>query len=171
MPIIQSLAQAKDTYSRSDMPTDRDSIALSEEARSLLTEMASVQTIPEYFPDLVCVCDPGATLIYANPSFSQTPGYAPQELTGSRLTELVHQEDRAKLMAAMEKLLRNDAAHVPEAFGYRAKHRDGSWRHISGQGCNLLPDRMVGAVLLTGRDATAEQQQLQRLGPEKKKLS
>lgn len=127
------------------------------------------QAIVENCPDAVCLCEPDSTLLYASPSFHSILGYAPRSLDGSCLADMVHTDDRPKFLAMLKQLAEGSLTESACTFTYRAKHRDGSWRHICNHGRNLLDDPGVHSLLLTGRDVTDEQLRLQRIATEKKR--
>jgi diguanylate cyclase (GGDEF)-like protein/PAS domain S-box-containing protein len=120
-----------------------------------------LQAITEYLPDLVAVCNPDSTLTYANKAFDQLVGHR-----GDRLAELVHQEDLAKMQAALGQASTSEAA-VP--FAFRLRQHDGAWRHVAGEARNMLAHREIGGLLLNARDITEQLLQQQDMAAEKKR--
>lgn len=127
------------------------------------------QAIVENCPDAVCLCEPDSTLVYASPSFRSILGYDTGSLDGSRLADIVHADDRHEFLAVLKRLAQGSPTEDARAFTYRARHRDGSWRHICNHGRSLLHDPGVRSLLLTGRDVTDEQLRLQRIAAERKR--
>ncbi|HJV73873.1 MAG TPA: EAL domain-containing protein, partial [Noviherbaspirillum sp.] len=118
--------------------------------------------ITEQLPDLVVVCDTDMNLTYANKSFNDIVG-----THGNAWSEAVHQEDRAGLRSAIDKIAGTDSASAEVVF--RLRHRDGSWRHITGHLRNLLANPQVAGLLLIARDVTGQIQQQQNIAAVKKR--
>jgi diguanylate cyclase (GGDEF)-like protein/PAS domain S-box-containing protein len=84
-----------------------------------LPPLADVLTL---MPDAVCVVDADGRLLYVNASFERILGYAPTEVLGRRIFELVHPDDRA---ATMQQAARVTAGELQRHFRNRYLHRDG----------------------------------------------
>jgi diguanylate cyclase (GGDEF)-like protein/PAS domain S-box-containing protein len=77
--------------------------------------------------DAVMICDLVGTIEYVSQQVAQF-GYAPDELTGANLADLVHPEDRrAGIRAAIAGLR---SAGGTATFSGRVRGADGSWRHV-----------------------------------------
>jgi len=108
--------------------------------------------------DVVLVCDLDGVISYASPAVGDY-GYAPGDLTGRRLLDFVHPEDRDAVLTASRLALGTgaDAAGSAEASGRfpaRVRAADGTWRHIES---TVLPYQVPGAprqVLVTARDVS-----------------
>jgi diguanylate cyclase (GGDEF)-like protein/PAS domain S-box-containing protein len=68
------------------------------------------------------VVDADGRLLYVNASFERILGYAPTEVLGRRIFELVHPDDRA---ATMQQAARVTAGELQRHFRNRYLHRDG----------------------------------------------
>jgi diguanylate cyclase (GGDEF)-like protein len=92
--------------------------------------------------DVVLVCDMEGVISYASPAVGAY-GYDPADLTGRRLLDFVHPEDRGAALASSRLALRGQAstgspAPAPGAsaagsrgrFPARVRAADGTWRHI-----------------------------------------
>ncbi len=124
-------------------------------------KMPDLQAVAEQLPDLVLVCAPDSSLIFSNKSF--------EEMTGGRggmLADLVHPDDRVKLLDAAGRAADGNLA-VPIAF--RLRHHDGAWRHFAGQARRLESGGHAEHLLLNARDVTHELQQQQELAAERKR--
>lgn len=128
-----------------------------------------VQVIADHLPDLVFTCTPDTVLTYASKSFHEVLGYDASELTGVRLLDMVHQEDRRRLTEALQSVQRQDSLTFSSAATFRMRHRDGSWKFVSAQARNLLSNEAVAAILLNGQDVTQVHLQQQSLAVEKKR--
>jgi len=106
----------------------------------------------EHSSDVVSVIGIDARLIYVGPSVSRVLGYAPQDLEGRSILDLIHADDHAVMRQGM----RDAMAHPgqPITVEYRLQHADGSWRWMEGVGTNLLHEPMVGGIIANVRDVT-----------------
>lgn len=121
-----------------------------------------LQAIAENFPDLICICDPDSRVQFASPSANTILGYAEDDLVGIRALDLIHKDDRPRIVAAFQRALRIDLPPPSEPTIFRARHRDKSWRHLAVLARNLSVKGSVSGLLLSGRDVTQqhlEQQQ------------
>ena len=96
--------------------------------------------------------DPDATICYQTPSVESVLGYAPAELVGVKLTELLHSDDVTRAIAFFTEAMRQPG--ITSTVEWRMQHRDGSWLHIETVGNNLIDDPNVGQMILNSRDIT-----------------
>jgi PAS domain S-box-containing protein len=96
-----------------------------------------------------------------SPSASAQLGWTPQELGSRGLTGLVHGDDRLAFEAALAEAC--SAPGTTASIKARARHRDGSFRHLTGSCRNLLEDAAVRALVVNVRDDTAERSLAQQL--------
>src|SRR5262249_10165929 len=89
-------------------------------------------------------------------------GYAPEELVGGRLADLIQPQDAARFAAAFAAATRSAGAAAQSEF--RMRHQDGSWRVAEATCTNLLDDPAVAGVVVNARDVTEERraQELER---------
>ncbi|MEJ7816766.1 MAG: PAS domain S-box protein, partial [Rubrobacter sp.] len=102
--------------------------------------------------DIVTLYAADGTVRYASPALERVLGYDPRERVGALSFELIHPEDIVRARETFADILRRP--NQPVSLEVRARHRDGSWRHIQAVGTNLLEDPSVGAIVLNGRDVT-----------------
>lgn len=102
--------------------------------------------------DVVAVTAPDGTLSYVSPAVRELLGYEPSSLVGADATASMHAADRARFRREHAALLREPGATV--RFAYRARHRDGTWRHFEAMATNLSDNPAVGGVLSVSRDVT-----------------
>lgn len=72
--------------------------------------------------DVVCVVDPEGRILFVNASFQRIFGYAPEEVLGTQLFDLVHPDDRE---ATTEQAQRVMAGELQRHFRNRYVHKDG----------------------------------------------
>jgi diguanylate cyclase (GGDEF)-like protein len=101
----------------------------------------SLRDLASQTSDTVLVCDMDGVISYASPAVGAY-GYAPADLTGRRLLDYVHPEDRGAVLASSRLALRSQASvgwpgSAPGAsaagsggrFPARVRAADGTWRH------------------------------------------
>ncbi|HLJ98736.1 MAG TPA: GGDEF domain-containing protein [Streptosporangiaceae bacterium] len=106
--------------------------------------------------DVVLVCDLAGQIQYASLAVSGY-GYRPDNLTGRRLSDLVHPEDRRAAIAAVRLELgagSADGAPVPGRFPCRVRAADGTWRHIEATALRYSVPGSDGQMLITVRDVS-----------------
>jgi PAS domain S-box-containing protein len=86
------------------------------------------RTLADSTSDTVLICDLAGTIDYISPAIGEL-GYGPTQLTGTRLADVVHPEDRPAGIAAMLTALRTESG--AGTFHGRVRGADGSWRQVS----------------------------------------
>jgi PAS domain S-box-containing protein len=110
------------------------------------------RSLIENAPDLITILDDRGTNRYESPSVYRTLGYAPQELVGRSVFDLVHPDDAPRAMSLFREILEQPGQAVSAELRYR--HKDGSWRFFEGTAKNLLGDPAVAGIVLNTRDTT-----------------
>ena len=88
----------------------------------MIPKLPPLADVLNLMPDAVCVVDADGHLLYVNASFERILGYAPAEVLGRRIFELVHPDDRA---ATMRQAAQVTAGELQRHFRNRYIHRDG----------------------------------------------
>lgn len=86
------------------------------------------RTLADSTSDTVLICDLMGTIEYISPAIGDL-GYGQNQLTGTRLADVVHPEDRPAGIAAMLTALRTESG--AGTFHGRVRGADGSWRQVS----------------------------------------
>src|SRR6185437_2613888 len=124
----------------------------------------SLRDLASRTSDVVLVCDLDGSVRYASPAVADY-GYAPGTLTGRRLLDYVHPEDRTAVLASVRLALggyqpSGETAEGTEGtsgsgrFRVRVRAADGTWRHIES---SLLRYQAPGEpiqMLVTARDVS-----------------
>ena len=113
--------------------------------------------------DVVMVVEADSTIRYMSPSVERVLGHAPGELEGTKLTVLIHPDDRAGVLQFLTSGGREGDAH-PGLTEFRMKHRDDFWLHVETLRTNLMHDENVKGIVLNTRDVSerkAFEEQLQ----------
>jgi diguanylate cyclase (GGDEF)-like protein/PAS domain S-box-containing protein len=102
--------------------------------------------------DMVTVIEPDTTVRYASPSSSRVLGIKPEDLEGSKLSELVHAEDAAKAFTFLSNLSEPDGNIG--LMELKIRHGEGHWIWVEMLRTNLLHDPNVRGIVLNTRDIT-----------------
>jgi diguanylate cyclase (GGDEF)-like protein/PAS domain S-box-containing protein len=129
-----------------------DSAALTEDLLRGQSE-ARFSSLVQNSSDVVMVVDADSTMRYVSPSTERILGHPPAQLEGTKLTALVHPEDRAGVLQFLMNGSRRADPH-PALTEYRLYHRDGSWLSVETLLMNLLHDANVGGIVLNTRDVS-----------------
>src|SRR5207253_25947 len=100
--------------------------------------------------DVITVIKPDATVVYQSPSVERVLGYLAEDLVGTKISSLVHPDDRQRMLGAQAL----DEAHQTHAVEFRVRHADGSWRNFETTVTNLLHDPNVEGLVLNSRDVS-----------------
>ncbi len=106
--------------------------------------------------DGIVLVDAGGTIHFASESARRMLGYAPRELMGRPLFELMSADHRAAAETALREL--QEQPGKTTTLEVRARHRNGSWRWVEAVVTNLLDDPSVGSIVLNYRDITERHQ-------------
>jgi diguanylate cyclase (GGDEF)-like protein/PAS domain S-box-containing protein len=128
----------------------RGSNTIREQQRRLLQSEERFRSLVQNSSDAITVIKADTTIRYQTPSVERVFGYAPTDLDGTKLADLVHPEDASPALAFL-----SDATNQQTVTGpveSRLRHHDGSWLHTEIVATNLLRDPNVAGVVLTIRD-------------------
>ena len=106
----------------------------------------------EHGSDAIALVDEAATVLYANPAASRMLGVPIAEIVGSNVFRWVHAADVQAMRANFDQTLAKP--RVPVANAFRARHADGTWRHIESVGVNWLDDPGIRGIIFNYRDVT-----------------
>ena len=98
--------------------------------------------------DVVSVVHPDTTILYQSPAIERVLGYAPELLAGTKLSLLLHPEDRSRVLSELGPAAARPDAHPIEC---RLRHSDGSWRYFETYSTDLRHDPNVGVLVLNSR--------------------
>ena len=125
---------------------------------------ARFRSLVQRASDVVTVVSVEGGILYLSPSVERVLGHHADELVGTSLFSLTHEDDLSAVQAMVRTTERD---HVNGVLEWRVQHADGSWRHFETIATNLLGDPNVGGLVLNSRDvserkrAEAEREQLQ----------
>lgn len=127
-----------------------------------LCALPFMQSIPsenvvDLLLDAVCVVHVDSTIEFVSPAFERIFGYAPEEVIGKRMFDLVHPEDLAVTQSQAQRVM---DGHLQLQFENRYVRKDGSIAHVRWT-ARWLPDkqrRLAVAHDITERKFTESKQ-------------
>ncbi|WP_010458961.1 sensor domain-containing protein [Acidovorax radicis] len=97
------------------------------------------QNVVDLLLDAVCVVHVDSTIEFVSPAFERIFGYAPQEVIGKRMLDMVHPEDLAITQRQAQRVMEG---HLQLQFENRYVRKDGSIAHIRWT-ARWLPDKQL----------------------------
>lgn len=104
----------------------------------------------EHSEDILTIRDADGRIRYTTPSCYRVMGYRQEEMIGETGFELIHPEDRAIVLDALDEFMKAPGAR--DSIQYRARHANGSWVSLEVVAYNLLDHPDIQGVLISGRD-------------------
>jgi PAS domain S-box-containing protein len=124
-------------------------------------------SLSSYVGDAVVVFEIDGSLRYVSPALERLTGYAPEELVGAVMLDVIHPEDLEHVVAESVEIW--DTPGIAPPFVFRLRREDGSWAHLEFAMNNLLEDERVGGVVVIIRDVTERvraEEEVRRLNAE-----
>jgi PAS domain S-box-containing protein len=129
--------------------------------RSGKRQSARFRSLVTNSSDLITVVDEHAVALYQSPSSVRVLGYEPDAVVGTKLADLLHPNDKSRVVKAFAGLYGHDGETVDLSF--RLRHRDGTWVTMEGTVRNLLKDKTVGGFVVNTRDVTERERTAEEL--------
>ncbi len=126
-----------------------------------------LRAVIEKSADAISLTSADGTTQYLT-SLERILGWTAEDLATRAPRERVLPEDRVRLEAALEELVRTGARDM--TIDLRVLHRDGSLRWIESSATNLLKDPDVGAIVANYRDITPRKKAEEALREERAPL-
>jgi PAS domain S-box-containing protein len=145
--IIGASAIARDITERK-----RSELELRQSRQALQESELRFRSLVQNSSDIITILGADGSIRYESPSIERILGYSPEELVGKSAFDLVHPEDRARVMAIFEEHLPVRGSITPIELRFR--HKDGNWRTLEATGNNLLHEPGVAGIVVNSRDIT-----------------
>ena len=126
-----------------------ENVRLSAETAARASE-ARFRSLVQNSSDIIAVVTPETRIRYQTPSVERLLGYRPEELDGTRLTDLLHPEDQPRAVAMVGEI--SQRAGAPAPLEWRLRRRSGEWFFAEVIITNLLEDPTIAGLVLTIRD-------------------
>jgi len=149
-PLSRSTCEVLKTLS-SQAALALESAALTEDLLRRRSE-ARFSSLVQNSSDVVMVVAADSSMTYVSPSVERVLGHGHEQLTGSKLTDHVHPEDKAQVLQFLTSGDRDGDDPRPALTEFRLLHRDAQWLHVESQRTNLLNDPNVNGIVLNIRD-------------------
>jgi PAS domain S-box-containing protein len=104
--------------------------------------------------EVIGVLDEAAITRYVSPSVTRVFGYQASSLLGSNALEFIHPDDRLAVRQTLDAVL--VAAGRSASAQFRARHSDGSWRHVEVAATNCLQIEDLRGIVVNVRDITPQ---------------
>jgi len=104
---------------------------------------------------------------YVSPSAERLHGYAPEEMVGAVLLDVIHPNDLEQVVETCVEVWDHPGLAPP--FTFRHRRKDGSWAHMELAMNNLLDEPGTNAVVTIVRDVTERvraEEEVRRLNQE-----
>jgi PAS domain S-box-containing protein len=92
--------------------------------------------VVETLTDAIVLLDLDGRVAFTSHAIERTLGCGPEEITGRTLAELVHEDDRERVVAAFASTLADGIA----VGVFRVRHRDGRWVSVQAKGTAVLDE-------------------------------
>jgi diguanylate cyclase (GGDEF)-like protein/PAS domain S-box-containing protein len=120
--------------------------------RALRDSEERYRLLAEHSRDLIVMEDSAGRWLYASPSHRSVLGWDPSELVGTRVSDLIHPDDRERHAEVFRERIETGEARSMEL---RLRHRDGRWVWLESVGAPVRgTGGVVEAVISTARDVT-----------------
>lgn len=97
------------------------------------------QNVVDLLLDAVCVVHVDSTIEFVSPAFERIFGYAPEEVIGKRMLDMVHPDDLADTQGQAQRVM---DGHLQLQFENRYIRKDGSIAHVRWT-ARWLPDKQL----------------------------
>ncbi len=121
-----------------------------ERTARLATQERHFRSLVRNASDVLTVVDADNVIRYQSASVERVLGFAPGELVGRRIEDLLHPDERVDTLSRLRSSPPSPA--LPVVIEGRLRHRHGRWCLAETTVSNLLGDDSVRGILLTSRD-------------------
>jgi diguanylate cyclase (GGDEF)-like protein/PAS domain S-box-containing protein len=126
--------------------------AVERATRSLQTSEERFRRLVANSSDVMAIVNDKAELLSANPAAERILGVVLAEATGRNVFDIIHPDDRERVLAAFTSGLARPGLH--EANVFRARTGSGDWRVLEVVATNCLGDHAIGGIVLNAHDVT-----------------
>jgi PAS domain S-box-containing protein len=127
----------------------RDTTEQVQAARALATTSWQYRLLAENASDVVVLANPDGEVTWVSPSVTGTLGWAPEDLLGTRLADLIHPDDLGATDAVIDELSSGQEVPAPtRGFVLRIRTKSGDYRWMSTLGTPVADESgaFVGIV-------------------------
>ncbi len=125
------------------------SLLESEMEKTKLSEQ-KFQIIMDQVPDVISLIDSRGTLLFNSSASQRIHGWTHEDLTGRDTFELIHPQDRDRVLEAMKNILQNPESL--QAVQYRYLNKDGTYTWMEATARNELHNPGLQSLVTISRD-------------------
>lgn len=114
-----------------------------------------LRVLLENTADAICLLDADGRIGYPNPAMERLFGYFDGEFSGMVGLELLHPEDRDRIVKLFNEMLGQPGTTATATC--RVRQKSGAWRSVEGIAINRVDDPSVRGFVLSLRDVTEKQ--------------
>ena len=115
-------------------------------------EDARLEVLLEHTTDIITVLEPDGTIRYSNPAAGRLTGYEGLILAGTSAFDLIHPDDRDRVLRTFAVRLGTPGRSEPVQF--RLRFGDGTWHVVEAYVNNLVDDPDVQGAVVTLHDVS-----------------
>jgi len=147
--------RAVDSQVRYVVSVQRDITERREASDALRQSEGRLEALLMHTSDIITVLEADGTVRYSNPNAAEMLGLVPGAVNGTSAMELVHHEDRERVIGALTRAVtsRGETARVE----FRIQYADGVWHDVEAIANNCLDDALAG-IVVTVHDVTERTQ-------------
>jgi len=108
--------------------------------------------VAETIPDAITLYSPDYRPIFVSPAAEKISGYTIGEITQINIFDLVHPEDRPRLLASIKEDI--DRGNAGATYQYRYKHKNGHYLWVETKSNTVMIDGVVSMIITVSRDIT-----------------
>ncbi|MEA2620814.1 MAG: hypothetical protein QOC97_1587, partial [Chloroflexota bacterium] len=103
--------------------------------------------------DVIVILDEAAVVRFASSASERVLGYAPEDLLGRALADLIRPEEATRMLTFLDSVARTKEAGTA-SVEFELRHVDGRWLNVEALASNLMDDPDVHGVVLNVRDVS-----------------
>jgi len=103
--------------------------------------------------DVILILDEAETVRFASSASERVLGYAPEDLLGRTMSDLLRPEEATRVLAFLESVVRTKDVGTA-SVEFELRHVDGRWLNVEALASNLVHDPDVSGVVLNVRDVS-----------------
>ncbi len=111
------------------------------------------RSLIENSSDIITILDASGIISYASPSLEHVVGFTPEKLIGSKIFDIIHQDDLAVATNIFSRIMQSPGITLSAEL--RLRHNDGFWHTHEVAVQNLLENEAVRGMVINSHDITA----------------
>ena len=134
-----------------------------------ISAFARFRKMVDHTQDVITLLDQDGKIRFESPSVREVLGYDPDELLGRDPFELIHEEDRPKVVSAY--LEERESPGARRSAEYRFKHADGHWITLESRAKVVRYADGSAGLIVSSRDVSEQRRALDALKRREQQLA